>query len=201
MITTHLLLDMDGPMADFDRHFFDQSVANGWDLDIDDLSMQEHRFLTDHQPSKAHQKAARAAVEGDGWFRALPVVPGAQEGVAELLSLGVEITVCTKPLEASYSCPSEKFAWIAEHFPDLVGHVMLAPDKSRAVGNILLDDAIKMAWIPQARWVPVCFTAPFNGAGSEWSSLPHWSWGDPVGQLLNPVGWISSPDQHELSFP
>lgn len=182
-----LLLDMDGPMAGFDEHGWNVCTDLGFTFDAEGFHVQQHRYFTEHLSPDEHRKA-RTIIEAPGWFRALPVVEGAQAGVEELLSAGVEIWVCTKPLEANPGCRDEKGAWLREHFPMLERNLIITPDKSLIRGNVLLDDAIKIEWIQEADWAPMVFTAPFNGPGSEWAHLPHWTWGDDIEELMDVWG-------------
>jgi 5'(3')-deoxyribonucleotidase len=178
-VTPRLLLDMDGPLADFDAHFWQRCKAEGWQFDIDDPAHQRHRFFDGHIIDKAHRKLARQMIEGTPWFRDLPVTPGAVDGVP-LLMERFDVWVCTKPLEANQWCASDKAAWIARHFPALVGKLIMAPDKSMITGHVLLDDAPNPDWFDAATWVPIVFEAPFNGAGSKWEGIPSWTWGGPI---------------------
>lgn len=178
-----LLLDMDGPIADLDRQVWDDSVAAGWKWDIETLDQFIHRYSTVHIIDPEHREAARALINQPGWFRALPVTPGAQEGVEALLAAGHEITVCTKPLATNPTCRDEKYAWLVEHFPMLAPEMITAPNKSRITGDLLLDDAIDHAQAAVAGWEPVVFRMPFNGTGTEWGHYPNWGWGDPIERL------------------
>lgn len=179
MTSPVLLLDMDGPLTDFDAHFWDRCNDAGWPFDVTDPSEQRHRFFDGHLVDKAHRKLARQMIEGTPWFRDLPVTPGAVDGVAELME-HFEVWVCTKPLEANKWCASDKAAWIARHFPRLVGRLIMAPDKSMIRGDVLLDDAPNVDWCESAMWSTVIFRAPFNGAGTKWGRWPSWTWGEPV---------------------
>lgn len=181
---TTLLLDMDGPLADFDVHFWERCIAEGWAFDIQHHSHQRHRYFTEHIPDRAHRRAARAMVDAPGWFRHLPVTPGARDGVTALLAAGIDIWVCTKPLEVNPTCRDDKGAWLADHFPELLDRLIIAPDKSMVHGDVLLDDAPKRKWFDRATWWPVIFDAPYNRDGSEWAELPRFSWGDDIGDLL-----------------
>jgi 5'-nucleotidase len=183
-MTFRLLLDMDGPLADFDVHFHDRARALGHEFDVAGPHLQTARYFTDHIVDPWARKEARRMIDSSGWFASLPVTPGAVEGVAQLLDAGVDVWVCTKPLEVNPTCRDEKGAWLREHFPMLERKLIIAPDKSLVRGDVLLDDAPKLDWIGQATWIPVIFAAPFNGAGSEWDGLPRWSWGDPLADLL-----------------
>lgn len=176
-----LLLDMDGPLAGFDSAGYDMCARLGLDVMVPRLE-RTARYFTDNL-SREHHDIARAEIESPGWFRSLPVVDGAKEGVAELIALGIDVWVCTKPLEKNPTCRDEKGAWLREHFPMLERRLIIAPDKSLIRGAILLDDAPKIEWLDRASWSPVIFAEPFNGPGSEWHGLPRWTWGDPIRDL------------------
>ncbi|HRE01607.1 MAG TPA: hypothetical protein PLV68_09925 [Ilumatobacteraceae bacterium] len=180
-----LLLDMDGPLADFDGHGWARCTELGCEFDVDGPEAQTARYFTDHMPNRAHRAAARAMIEAPGWFDQLSVTPGAVEGVHRLLDAGFDIWVVTKPLEENPTCRDDKGRWLRRYLPMLERKLILAPDKSLIVGDVLLDDAPKLAWFERALWRPVIFTAPFNGPGSAWDGLPRWRWGDPVDVLTD----------------
>lgn len=180
---TTILLDMDGPLADFDTAFWEAATEAGFDFGIPSLEHQLHRFMTDHLPRHLRDEA-QAIVQQPGWFDGLPITSGAEEGVYDLLEAGVDLWVCTKPLESNPTCLNDKAAWINRYFPDLRDRLITAPDKSMIKGDLLLDDAIKLDWIERAEWSPMVFTVPFNGPHSKWADLPHWSWSDPIETLL-----------------
>lgn len=190
-VTPIVLVDMDGPLADFDQHFWDRCAAAGHSFDIEHPHQQEHRYFTDHLSDPDERRAARAMVDSPGWFEALPVTPGAAAGMAALAELA-DVWICTKPLEVNPTCRDAKAAWLAEHFGSYwERRLIIAPDKSLVAGDVLLDDAPKPEWYdgrvkvaPRALWRPVIFTAPFNGVGSDWSGLPHWTWGDDPATLI-----------------
>lgn len=181
-----ILLDMDGPLAGFDQHCWEHITSMGLECDIDGPHAQTARYFTDHLP-KSDRRRLRALIDAEGWFRALPVVEGAQEGVETLQAAGHEVWVCTKPLEVNPTCRDEKGAWLREHFPEMEDRLIIAPDKSLIHGDVLLDDAPKLEWIGEATWHPAIFTAPYNVAGSEWAHLPHWTWGDDL-EVLEQIG-------------
>lgn len=172
-----LLLDMDDVIADLTVHLWHFTQGLGIAYDIDDISAITHRFSSNHVPCPDQRQMVRDIVESEGFFRRLPVMPGAVEGVQSLLDAGINVTVCSKPLETSPSCASDKYEWLREHFPMLASTAILAPDKNRVVGDVLLDDAPP----PSTRhrvWSPVVFPAPFNSHPGVYEGLPRWSWGD-----------------------
>lgn len=182
-MTITVLVDLDGVVADFDGLLHQRCAEQGIPLDIGGPDEQTCRFLTDHATGDAWWDRARAVqaicdiVETPGWFRELPLMPGAQEGVAGLVDCGYDVWFVTKPLEANPLCGSDKYGWVCEHFPDLKGRLVLAPDKSMVRGDLLIDDAPKMSWLSRADWRPVVFDRPYNREDSAWGSLPlRWSW-------------------------
>ena len=181
-----LLLDMDGPLADFDQRFWELCQQNDWPLDIDSLDDPgRHRFMTDNLTFPQHRRAARNVINDTNWFAYLPVTEGATEGVPELME-HFDVWVCTKPLEANRWCRDDKAMWIARHFPGLLDRLIITPNKGLVHGDVLLDDAPKASWIVDetTSWQAVIFPAPFNGPGTVWGELPRWTWGDPVDELL-----------------
>jgi len=75
------------------------------------------------------------------FFRNLPVMAGAKEGVARLLANeGIEVYIASKPTSENLWCASEKFEWIKEHFPALLKRMILVCDKSLLLGDYLIDD-------------------------------------------------------------
>lgn len=179
-----LLLDMDGPLAGFDAHGWTMMERLGFEMSVAGEHAQTARYFTDHIVSKKEVAHIRGMIESPGWFEALPVTPGAVGGVAELIDAGVDIWVCTKPLERNPTCRDAKGGWLREHFPMLEDKLIIAPDKSLIHGDILLDDAPKLEWIERATWTPVIFKAAYNDVDSEWGHLLRWTWGDSIGDLL-----------------
>lgn len=178
-----VLVDMDGPLADFDRAFHDLCTARGWPLHST-FETQCHRFATDCMDDNSHAAEARRIVDSCHWFLDLEVVDGAVDGLAELDRVA-EVWICTKPLEANPYCRDDKAAWVERYLGEhWLRRLILSPDKSMVRGSILLDDAPKPPWFERAEWAPVIFPTPWNGHGSDWDGLPRWSWGDPVDALL-----------------
>lgn len=182
-----VLLDQDCPMAAFEDHYRTTAEGLGFAFDCEH-GQQIHRFYDDHIPSRSERKQMRQLLDEPDFFRFLPVTPGAQEGVEQLLKRNdIDLWVVTKPLDSNPYCADEKRAWLAEHFPDLKNKLILAPDKSMIHGDILIDDAIHPEWLGRSSWMPVVYRMPYNGPGSKWESpfvFPQrWDWSDGVDSL------------------
>lgn len=175
-----VLLDMDGPLADFDGHFWRRCLDRGITFDIESPDDQRHRYFTEHIPNRRERRWARDMVDQAGWFADLPVTRGAQDAVAELVER-FDVWVCTKPLTVNPTCLNDKHAWLVDHFPVLADRMITAPDKSMIHGTVLIDDAPKPEWFARASWRPVIFGAPFNGPSQmlEYLGLTRISWDYP----------------------
>lgn len=179
-----ILVDQDGPLAAFDLHFWNRCNDEGYVFDVDDPLKQTLRWFTDHIPDPKHRANARKMIDTTRWFRDIPVTEGAQEGLAKLSKVA-EIFICTKPLDNDEYCLLDKRQWIGKHFPKFVDRLITAPDKSVIKGDILLDDAPKLKWLPRADWSPVIYSTPSNShEGSELWEFPHWDWTQPIDELI-----------------
>ena len=179
-----VLVDMDGPLADFDAAFYALCHASGWEMHST-LQTQCHRFATDCILDRKHARLAREFVNSSRWFLDLPVTTGAIDGINELAE-HADVWICTKPLEANLQCRDDKASWVRRVLgEEWERRLILTPDKSLVRGDILLDDAIKLHWLNTAEWEPVVFPTPWNGCGSDWDGLRSWKWGDPIADLLD----------------
>ena len=192
-----ILVDCDGPLAAFDDKFYELCAASGYELhggDVHrDAKCTEHRFLTDCIAERVHRDAARDHVNGTRWFRDLPVVEGAVEGLSALLGHPDvdDVFICTKPLEADPHCWSDKAAWVRHHFgEDWLRRLVITPDKSAVRGHVLLDDAPKPEWFPRAEWTPVIYPTSWNAPFGPFSTKTRvdyndrWDWGDSIELLV-----------------
>lgn len=79
-----------------------------------------------------------------GFFRNLAVHDGAKKAVAALLAnKNLDIYIGSKATSEAPNCATEKFEWIAEHFPALKKRIVLVCDKKLLRGDVLVDDDIK----------------------------------------------------------
>lgn len=179
-----VLIDQDGVLASWDDVFYAKCLAKDIKFDIEHPHHQRHRYFTDHIPDKHQRNEARRMVNHPSWFPELPVIEGAQEGMAEL-DKHCEVWICSKPLESNKSCHQDKQDWITKHFPAFSDRLILTGDKSLIVGDILLDDAPKLKWFKRAKWQPVIYTQHFNAhKESPLYDMARFTWDDPVEYLI-----------------
>ena len=181
------LLDMDNVIAGFDDAIFRLAEEHGFHIDLDGYEDPKRKyFLTENMPDPSHANALRTIINSTRFFLDLPVVPGALDGVAELMEY-FDVWICTKPLEANPWCRDDKALWLRKWFPHLEHKAIMTPKKSLVHGDILLDDAPHQNCIHRASWIPVVFEQPYNISNPIWKDCHRWTWGQPIEYLINVI--------------
>ncbi|HEY4486736.1 MAG TPA: 5'-3'-deoxyribonucleotidase [Candidatus Paceibacterota bacterium] len=157
-----ILVDQDGPLANFEQGFLD-----GWRFQFSDelfIPLEERKtfYLRDQ-----YQKHLREKVESiyfaPGFYKNLPPVDGAIEAIKELVALGYEVMICTSPLGRYENCILEKYQWIEKYLgEDFTKKIILTKDKTLIRGDILIDDKPGVTGIFEPSWEHVIFDYPFN---------------------------------------
>lgn len=128
---------MDGVIADTETHFINW-YEREYGVRIDTASIQgveENEMF----PDKA---AARRFAFTPGFFRTLPVMPGAVEAVKKLMET-YEVYIVSAAMEFP-QCLTEKHEWLQEHFPFIDWrHIVFCGDKSIINTDYMIDDHIK----------------------------------------------------------
>ena len=76
-----------------------------------------------------------------GFFRKLPLKPGAQEGIKKLNNMGHLVNFATRPSYKNPHCFTDKAMWTLENFGwDAYMALIITPDKSLLIGDVLIDD-------------------------------------------------------------
>jgi len=75
-----------------------------------------------------------------GFFAYLPPIEGAIEAM-KLMQEKHEMYICSRPSFPNVNCYTEKAVWIRKHLGyEMQKKLMLMPDKSMALGDVLIDD-------------------------------------------------------------
>ncbi len=86
--------------------------------------------------------AVRRFLFSPGFFRSVPVVPGAIEAVQQLMRHYM-VYIVSAAMEFPQSLP-EKYEWLQEHFPFISWrHIIFCGDKSIIATDYMIDDHIK----------------------------------------------------------
>lgn len=179
-----ILLDVDGPMADFvapaldaillvtGRKFDVSDHVNGWDI-FSGLGL-----------SDGETKEVFRVMQVPGLCLGIPMVPGAQEGVGKLRRFA-DVLAVTSPFGGEHWM-HERDTWLVRHMgfdkKDVL-HVR-GESKHAVYGNMLVEDKIDTLKRWQAAWpweTAMLFELPYNREGwlgasvSDWPSLVAWA--------------------------
>ena len=117
-------------------------------IEIIDVFIDMDGVLADFAHSKHFRKMDKVMRKPPrmyevGFFENLEVLPGARWALRVLLkNPKLKLHILTKPVTNSPICYSEKAAWIAKNFPELLDSIIIAHDKQFCAGpgRILIDD-------------------------------------------------------------
>lgn len=80
--------------------------------------------------------------EREGPYTQRPAVGGAFDAIAELKTIGLDLWIATKPIDASLDSVAMKQLWVSLHLPDMRNRIIVTPDKSLLgdEGDYLVDN-------------------------------------------------------------
>lgn len=176
------MVDMDGVLADVYEQFIEWEFRDsGIRLHREDLygKMEDEAFPSCHQ----HVCSA-------GFFRTVPVISGAVEGLKQL-NERYRVLVVSSATEFPDSLV-EKEQWLIEHFPFISWQQMIFCGSKESIrGNIMIDDHRKnLDPFPGKK---ILFTQPHNIYVPDAAYHRVFSW-EEIGKLLLPV----HPDREDL---
>lgn len=117
-------IDMDGVVADFVPKATEYAELMG-------LTFQEFADRREYRHIK-------------GFYRSLPLYPGAKEAIEKLEASGkYELGFVSACSWGNISCFSDKRVWVEKHFPTFYKKMDLSYHKGHYMGHFLIDDRIK----------------------------------------------------------
>jgi 5'-nucleotidase len=168
-----VLLDQDGVLADFER-----GLLAAWNRaypDIPGIQYEERRNfrVRDDYPASLRTNVSRL-YESPGFFLNLQPIEGALDSVAEMLSAGIDVRICTSAIDEYENCVLEKYQWVERHLGgEFTQRIVLTKDKTLVTGDWLVDDKPVINGIRSPSWKHVIFDAPYN---RHVTALPRMKW-------------------------
>lgn len=156
----NLLVDMDGVLADLEAGFwpiFAEKCPDAPQIRREDRST----FYVEDQIGQEWRAHVEPIIHSEGFFRSLPVVPGAVEGLLKLCEKH-RVTICTSPVTTPW-CASEKHSWVLEHLGrKFAKEMIVTKDKTLIRGDVLIDDRpeVKGKMVPV--WEHILYDQPYN---------------------------------------
>ena len=159
-----LLVDMDGPLANWEQGFLDIWLREHEEF----IPLEDRRdfYVTTEVEQRWGPVAgaeARSIAEAPGFYRDLPEVDGAADALNEMVEMGHTVRICTSPIFPWQHCVGEKFDWVDDHLGiDWVKRIVLTKDKTVVRGDVLIDDKPVITGEVVPLWTHVHFDAPYN---------------------------------------
>ena len=116
-------------------------------------------------------KAVRKFLFTEGFFRTLPVMPGAQEAVKQLMH-NFDVYIVSAAMEFPHSL-IEKYQWLQEHFPYIKWSNMVFCGNKGIIGtDYMIDDHVKNLDCCQGK--TFIFTAGHNVDVNHHTRVNNW---------------------------
>ena len=156
-----ILIDQDGVLADFVEGFKRAWEAHGLPPYFGDCEWDQ--WDLNHYVPVHHRPMVDVLMQQQGFFRGLPVMPGAVDAVLGMLNAGHDIWLCSTPVDSSAYCENEKKAWLREHFGEAFARrIVFTQDKTLVRGDLLIDDKPEIRGVYEPAWEHVVFAQPYN---------------------------------------
>lgn len=174
-----IAVDMDGVLADTDTHFIT------WYYDAYGVQVPYEQLLGKPEGEGFPEKGAiRKFAFTPGFFRTLPVMPGAVEAITALME-GFEIYIVSAAMEFPQSL-AEKHAWLQEHFPFIPwNNIVFCGDKSIINADYMIDDHPKN--LDKFEGVTIMFNAAHNTNITHHQRVVSWQ------EVLNLLKAVEAP--------
>ncbi len=177
-----ILIDQDGVLADFERGFHRAWMASGHPYPAIDLAERRQFRVRDDYPESC-QPAVDAIYTAEGFYRDLPPIAGAIDALRAMLAEGIDLRICTSPLNHYRYCVPEKYQWVEQHLGrEFVARMIVTKDKTIVHGDILIDDNPQIHGSRTPDWQHVLFDQPYN----RHREGPRMSWANWRDVLLKP---------------
>jgi len=131
-----ILLDVDGVVADMLPYIISYAKL---EISIEDI--RHWNFFLDLNESDL-VKAKEAMVSYDFW-RSLPIIEGAHEGVKTLESYGHDVYWLTALYRPCLDYPRARIEWLEENFDVHQDNIVITRTKALVSGDIFIDDKIE----------------------------------------------------------
>jgi 5'-nucleotidase len=171
-----ILVDQDNVQAGYSARF-DARFVELYGTDVH-IPSERHTEFKLHKAYPEEWKERVQAIQAEaGFFDALPVIPGAVEGMRALADAGHDVRTCTAPLRMSATCTSEKFAWGRRvHGPEWVDKVIITGDKTVVRADCLVDDNPVIEGALTPTWDHILFDQAYSRITGrpvfDWSTIP-----------------------------
>lgn len=159
------LVDQDNVLADFDGELYRRMQTRFPEIPSIPFEKRTHFFLSEEY-AEVYRDRIKSIKFEKGFILSLPPIEGGLQALQDMLSLGIDVRICTSPL-AHYSgyehCFLEKYEWVERYLgSEWIERVILTRDKTLTKGEFLIDDKPEISGVCKPEWEHVVFDQPYN---------------------------------------
>lgn len=169
------LIDCDGVVADFSRHVIECTGSSLTPADITEWNIFK---LVGEADGGGKMRHAYDLMEDTEFWRSLPLLEGAEEGIRKIKEAGHDVYWVTSPWPTCSGWDVARREWLCSNFEWATNdHVIITSAKYVCLGDVFIDDHIKNVekW---KQWHPtksgLLMKAPYN---QNHEGLEFFSWG------------------------
>ncbi|MBU0461649.1 MAG: 5'-3'-deoxyribonucleotidase, partial [Nanoarchaeota archaeon] len=157
-----ILVDMDDVLADFEGEFERRWCAVHRDK-IGATQAERNSVYMKRANGGVLRPLVEEIYRTPGFILSLPPIEGGLEAVVEMLGLGHDVFICTKPIRHYPDCALQKYHWIEEKLGiDWARRMILTKDKTLFRGDYLIDDKPEITGILQPVWEHILYDQYYN---------------------------------------
>ncbi len=176
-----ILIDQDGPLADFQRGFLKKWRARFPKEFFVPIHKRKNFYVRDDYPEDLRDKVETIYCEPEFYLNLQPV-KGGIEAINIMLELGHDVRICTSPLSRYENCVLEKYQWIEKYFGrDFTKRMILSKDKTIIRGHFLIDDRPIIKNTEKAEWEHIIYDTPYNRSIESKRRLTWKNWRNTLG--------------------
>ncbi len=169
-----ILVDQDGPLADFEGEFLKRWRHQFPDEPYIPLAERKASHVRDDYPPYLIAKV-QSIYCASGFFSDLSPVQGGCEALEDMVAHGHTVFICTSPISQYEHCVKEKYEWVERHLGRAwTRKVILTKDKTMVRGDILIDDWPVIEGCTTPIWQHVLFDHPYNRHVQQKFRLLSW---------------------------
>ncbi len=171
-----ILIDQDGPLADFEKGFFENWRAKFPDEFFVPLNQRRTFYVRDDYPKNLHDKV-ESIYFAPGFFLNLLPVNGSIKALKMLVEFGHDVRICTSPLSYYENCVLEKYQWVEKYLGrDFTKKIILSKDKTLVKRHFLIDDKPVIENAKTAEWEHIIYDYPYNQSVLDRKRLTWMNW-------------------------
>ena len=157
-----ILVDQDGPLADFEGAFLQAWQQRYPERARISLEARTTFYVRDQYP-KEFLEEIEEIHNAPGFTLDMSPVPGSIEALHAMTAAGHTVFICTSPLSGAKTSMTEKLEWIERYLGRAyVKRTICTKDKTLIRGDYLIDDKLEIGGLLSPTWKHILYTMPYN---------------------------------------